>query len=89
MAIDSAAKRQSAMMVFVPIHSRVPLPDGTVGQIDRQTLIMMYGGILAGVIIIATGLAKVTFTHGVIGTTFTHKKPGGSFTHKKPGVDFT
>lgn len=46
MAIDTAVKRHSAMVVFVPIYLRNPLPDGTVGQADRQTLALFYCGIL-------------------------------------------
>lgn len=45
MAVDTAVKRHSALHVLVP---SVPLPDGTVGAGDRQTLARLYSGILAG-----------------------------------------
>lgn len=47
MAIDTVAKRYSVLIVFVPIHNRTVLPDGTIDQGDRQTLALFYCGILA------------------------------------------
>lgn len=44
MAIDTLAKRNSALSVSTCI---LPIPDGTVAQADRQTLLRVYGGILA------------------------------------------
>jgi len=49
MAIDSEAKRASALSASTP--DLLPIPDGTVDQGDRQTTIGMYRGILAGVAI--------------------------------------
>jgi len=44
-AVDTLAKRNSALAVSTVL---LPIPDGTVGQADRQTLLSVYGGILAG-----------------------------------------
>jgi len=41
MAIDTLAKRVSAMGEVLPI------PDATINQADRQTVVSVYGGILA------------------------------------------
>lgn len=48
MAIDTAAKRGSALGWGHPSNLTVPRPDGTIAQADRQTLALMYGGIAAG-----------------------------------------
>lgn len=48
MAIDTALKRLSAINVGSPWRSLLPLPDGTVGQPDRQVVPFMYSGIAAG-----------------------------------------
>lgn len=53
MALDTAAKRSSAINVGSPWRSRLPLPDGTIGQNDRQAVAFMYGGILAGGAVVA------------------------------------
>jgi len=45
-AIDTAAKRASAIGVGLPFL-RMVIPDGTIGQEDRQTIAFCYGGILA------------------------------------------
>ena len=46
MAVDTAAKRASAINIRLPWRT-APFPDGTVGSDDRQHLAWMYGGILA------------------------------------------
>ena len=48
MAIDTVAKRYSVAIVNLPIFPRVVIPDGAIGQADRQTIDLCYGGILAG-----------------------------------------
>ena len=47
MAIDTAAKRSSAINVGSPWRSRLPFPDGTIDQGDRQAVAFVYSGILA------------------------------------------
>ena len=56
MAIDTALKRGSAVHVMMPWRSMLPVPDSTIDQADRQVVPFMYSGILAGVIVPATGL---------------------------------
>ena len=46
MAIDTAAKRASALSFF-QLGCLLPIPDGTIGQGDRQHLAGFYSGILA------------------------------------------
>lgn len=47
MAIDTAAKRSSALDHEEVWQWGTPLPDGTIGQGDRQHSIWSYSGILA------------------------------------------
>lgn len=47
MAIDTAAKRGSAINPGSPWRSHLPFPDGTIGQGDRQAVAFWYTGILA------------------------------------------
>lgn len=47
MALDTASKRSSAVYVASPFRARLPFPDGTVDQGDRQHVATMYAGILA------------------------------------------
>lgn len=47
MAMDTAAKRGSAMFIRSPWRKRLPLPDSTIDQGDRQATAFMYSGILA------------------------------------------
>ena len=48
MAVDTAAKRGSAINPGSPWRSHLPFPDGTIGQGDRQAVAFWYSGILAG-----------------------------------------
>jgi hypothetical protein len=45
--MDTAAKRYSAMATMLPGRVALPIPDGTIAQADRQTIALMYSGILA------------------------------------------
>jgi len=56
MAIDTAAKRASALSFF-QLGCLLPIPDGTIGQGDRQHLAGFYSGILAGIAPAAVGAA--------------------------------
>lgn len=49
MALDTAAKRSSAINVGLPWRARLPFPDGAVAQDDRQAVAFMYSGIAAGI----------------------------------------
>lgn len=48
MAIDTALKRFSAINVGNPWRNVLPIPDGTIGAADRQIVVRLYSGILAG-----------------------------------------
>ena len=45
MAIDTLAKRASVLNIA---SLQLPIPDGTISQGDRQSLLRAYTGILAG-----------------------------------------
>jgi hypothetical protein len=47
MAIDTRDKRSSAIDVSLPWRNKLPLPDSTVDQSDRQHAMFYYSGILA------------------------------------------
>lgn len=47
MAIDSAAKRQSAAFFGCPIFPQTLIPDGVISTPDRQDLVWQYRGIAA------------------------------------------
>lgn len=71
MAIDSAAKRASAMFPGLPWLRPLPPPDGAIGQADRQAVSGWYGGILAEAFVLE-GLC-VTTMKAVMEDTFTLK----------------
>lgn len=48
MALDTAAKRLSAVSIGSPWRPVVPVPDGTLNQGDRQTLLRMCAAVLSG-----------------------------------------
>ena len=50
MAIDSAVKRASALSFNM--FGKIIIPDGTIDQGDRQTILGVYSGILAGAFVI-------------------------------------
>ena len=45
--MNTASKRSSAINVGSPWRSRLPFPDGSVDQPDRQAVPFMYAGIAA------------------------------------------
>ena len=47
MAIDTAAKRQSAAFFGCPIFPQTLIPDGSINAADRQDLVWQYRGIAA------------------------------------------
>ena len=50
MAIDTRNKRSSAIFIGSPWRGMLPLPDGTIGQADRQHAAFLYSGILAAIV---------------------------------------
>lgn len=59
MAIDTVAKRYSALIANLPIYSRTVIPDGTVAKADRQTIALCYGGISAGAAAVVATLTAI------------------------------
>lgn len=55
MAADTARKRYSAMHMGCPWRGILPLPDGTVAQGDRQTVLLLYAGELTAVVVTISG----------------------------------
>lgn len=47
MAVDTAAKRQSAFYFLRAFSPRTQFPDGVIDQGDRQTALISYSGVLA------------------------------------------
>ncbi|MGB1304024.1 hypothetical protein [Pseudoalteromonas marina] len=64
MAIDTLAKRNSVLSIQSII---LPIPDGTVGNGDRQTLLRRYSGILAGEVIavLSKGIQAIQIRIGI------------------------
>jgi len=58
MAIDTAAKRSSALDHEEPWQFGIPFPDGTISQADRQHLAHTYSGILISAVIVVTHGAR-------------------------------
>lgn len=48
MAVDTAQKRISATHLLVWSYTPTVIPDGTIGQTDRQAATLVYSGISAG-----------------------------------------
>lgn len=65
MAIDSFAKRASATHFLVNSFTPVVVPDGTIGQGDRQASALTYSGILAGGAAPATRKNHVGFMENI------------------------
>jgi hypothetical protein len=47
MALDTVAKRLSVILLGSPWRGILPIPDGALGQADRQTVFFLCGAILA------------------------------------------
>ena len=53
MAVDTAQKRASATHLLVWSYPPTVLPDGTIGQTDRQAATLVYSGISVGGAVVA------------------------------------
>lgn len=63
MAIDTLAKRASVLNIA---SLQLPIPDGTISQGDRQSVLRFYSGILAGAAIIVKNIhRKISIMIGV------------------------
>lgn len=46
MAVDTRAKRMSASQILMPFYLDIVVPDGAIGQSDRQAVAWSYSGIV-------------------------------------------
>lgn len=76
MAIDTAAKRASAAN-FGRFGNGYLIPDGTIGQADKQSITGLYAGILADEIVVVNN-PSITIT----GIVTAHAKTGQNRAHK-------
>lgn len=53
MAVDTARKRASLIGYGLPFRLMLPIADGSLDQGDRQHLVGLYAGILAGAAVVA------------------------------------
>jgi hypothetical protein len=74
MAADTARKRYSAMHMGCPWRGVLPLPDGTVAQGDRQTVLFLYAGELLAEVIVISGKV-LSFTRQPMRITMRRKQP--------------
>ena len=88
MALDTQAKRHSAMQAFSPTGWRVPLPDGEVGADDRQTLAWQYGGILSATLELIDGAMRITFRAFKPMISWVESQPTIGWVAKKPTITF-
>ena len=65
MAADTAAKRYSAMMLASPWRGLTVVPDVAIPQGERQAVLYMYSGILAGGAAAATSTTRRLLLLGV------------------------
>ncbi len=63
MAVDTAAKRASAMGFLFP-SLRLVIPDGTVGQEDRKTMADVYSGILSSAAVAVAAAVRRYMNYG-------------------------
>ena len=84
MAMDTDAKKWSAMHTTVPFYISTPLPAGAIDQGDKQELMHVYRGILAQAPLGAPfGIAFNVFVPGV---GFAVKIPSVEIDVTTPGV---
>lgn len=92
MAIDTVSKRGSAISIGSPWRSRLPIPDGTIGQGDRQHAAFLYSGILAAAPVAAPIVqlmcAAVANRPSINGTFANRQSINGTFTNR-PSINGT
>lgn len=59
MALDTRNKRASACFPLMPWRAMLPAPDGAINQGDRQQVVFLYSGILAGGTVADTGRGAI------------------------------
>ena len=88
--LTSAAKRLS-MMQFAGegFSSETIIPDGTIGQADRQALLWGYSGILWAEPSLATGVVCIRMTGAGPYIDFSGNGPSIRFSGAGPYIDFS
>lgn len=81
MALDTVAKRFSALQAYSPAALHLLIPDGSVSADDRATLCWIYGGIY--------GVSVTETVIGAMRITFLVKKPTVGWVELQPTVGWT
>jgi hypothetical protein len=85
--LDTAAKRLSGINVGSPWRPTLPFPDGTIAQGDRQTLALLYSGILiTGLVYAGTTTATLYLSLRLVSGIYTATgvTPSVDLTNKRP-----
>src|SRR3990167_6433327 len=92
LALDTALRRASALHGSLPWRGILPLPDGTVGQPDRQVIAFHYSGIAAGDAEAPAELADNPLNFGLAVPPSMPSSPGPDFAmaprHPRVDADF-
>ena len=59
MAVDTRNKRAGAIIAGIPWMVIAPVADGSIGAVDRQQIVNVYPGILAGEPVVVVDVSKV------------------------------
>jgi len=59
MAVDTRNKRAGAIIAGIPWMVIAPVADGSIGAADRQQIVNVYPGILAGEPVVVVDVSKV------------------------------
>src|SRR3990167_8146108 len=79
LALDTALRRASALHGSLPWRGILPLPDGAVGQPDRQVIAFYYSGIAAGLAEPPAELADNPLNFGLAAPPSMPGSPGPDF----------
>ncbi len=82
MAVDTVKKRASVLGIVWPDANGID-------QAERQTILGVYGGVLAGELAVASGLISVVITGARPGAAASASKPSVVLTGSRPDVSVT
>ncbi len=82
MAVDTVKKRASVLGIVWPDANGID-------QADRQTILGVYGGVLAGELAVASGLISIAITGARPSAAVTGSKPNVAITGSRIGVSVT
>ena len=77
MAVDTRNKRDSALLLTLPWRARLPVPDATIGNLDRLHVSFLYAGIEVGGVVSEVAFPGFHFT--VAPNVFHHTVPVNLF----------